>query len=177
MRDARGAGGQDGMLAAVVEMWLLGAAARLVVTENSTFWLPAVSLLRGGDPTGVLIFTRGMRCYPLASTEPISDAGFRSRCRAAPRRARWGLQRTAPPGPSVCARIRQGDGAVAVLRRLAARSQHDVATAGVAGGAMHHKRSHVWGTVGVARGALDGERRARARTRVVVSRLIFQYER
>ena len=80
MRDARGAGGQDGMLAAVVEMWLLGAAARLVVTENSTFWLPAVSLLRGGDPTGVLIFTRGMRCYPLASTEPISDAGFRSRC-------------------------------------------------------------------------------------------------
>lgn len=90
-----------GMEAALLEMWLLGLAAVLVVSENSTFWIPGVSFARGwgrggagvvGDGggrwgggegvngrRGVYVFTRGSRCYPLASEEPITDGGHRSR--------------------------------------------------------------------------------------------------
>ena len=130
---------------------MLGCAALLVVSENSTFWVPAVTfmarhrrawwqrwvsyeeqrqdaLTRGEDskacanqhrghcqlqhapafeglstsvlgggkggggrgagspdsertrlPADVLVFTRGLRCYPLGTTEPVSDAAYRSR--------------------------------------------------------------------------------------------------
>ncbi len=66
-----------GMKAAMIEMWLLSIASIIVVTENSTFWLPAVSFVRGHRQSAY-IMTRGKRCYPLASREPVSDAGFDS---------------------------------------------------------------------------------------------------
>jgi len=148
----------DGMLAAVLEMWVLGCAALLVVSENSTFWVPAVSFMarqrrawwrrwagaQGGEggaqaarssasgllsdhascardggphcqskhapaveglstsvlgggkgvegggvegeaasqpplPVDVMVFTRGQRCYPLGTSEPVSDTAHRSR--------------------------------------------------------------------------------------------------
>ena len=80
-----------GMAAAVAEMWLLGLAAVLVVTENSTFWLPAVSFARGAGRAAYVV-TRGRRCYPLPSREPVSDAGparaahaaWGARCRVHP---------------------------------------------------------------------------------------------
>ncbi len=64
-----------GMKAAMIEMWLLSIASIIVVTENSTFWLPAVSFVRGNRQSAY-IMTRGKRCYPLPSREPVSDAGF-----------------------------------------------------------------------------------------------------
>ncbi len=66
---------QDGMKAAMIEMWLLSIASIIVVTENSTFWLPAVSFVRG-NLQSAYVMTRGKRCYPLPSREPVSDAGF-----------------------------------------------------------------------------------------------------
>jgi hypothetical protein len=36
---------EEGMVSALVEMWLLGCAALLVVSENSTFWVPAVTFM------------------------------------------------------------------------------------------------------------------------------------
>ena len=66
-----------GMKAAMIEMWLLSIASIMVVTENSTFWLPAVSFVRGNWQSAY-VMTRGKRCYPLPSREPVSDAGFDS---------------------------------------------------------------------------------------------------
>ncbi len=66
---------KDGMKAAMIEMWLLSFASIIVVTENSTFWLPAVSFVRGNRQSAY-IMTRGKRCYPLPSREPVSDAGL-----------------------------------------------------------------------------------------------------
>lgn len=72
---------RDGMTAALIEMWLLSYAVLIVVTENSTFWVPAVSFAgsRSAVGGGEYVLTRGRRCYPLPTTEPPSDAGFRSR--------------------------------------------------------------------------------------------------
>jgi hypothetical protein len=64
-----------GMKAAMIEMWLLSIASIIVVTENSTFWLPAVSFVRGNRQSAY-VMTRGKRCYPLPSREPVSDAGL-----------------------------------------------------------------------------------------------------
>ena len=64
----------DGMAVALIEMWLLSIALILVVTENSTFWLPAVSFLSETE-RAAYVMTRGKRCYPLPSREPVSDAG------------------------------------------------------------------------------------------------------
>ncbi len=70
---------KDGMKAAMIEMWLLSFASIIVVTENSTFWLPAVSFVRGKRQSAY-IMTRGKRCYPLPSREPVSDAGLDAFC-------------------------------------------------------------------------------------------------
>lgn len=70
-----------GMQAAILEMWLLSYAKILVVTENSTFWIPAVSFFNqtsSGD-SRIYVFTRGKRCYPLPTREPVTDGGYRSR--------------------------------------------------------------------------------------------------
>eukprot|EP00960_Hanusia_phi_P055770 763056-Hanusia_phi.AAC.14 len=99
------------MRAAVIEMFILKYADILVVTENSTFWIPAVAFVRRrpwgpveeellceqGDrkccDAGVYVMTTtkrfalflvppthlSLRCYPLPSFEPTSDAGYRSR--------------------------------------------------------------------------------------------------
>ena len=88
-----------GMAAAVVEMWLLSVALILVVAENSTFWLPAVSFV-GGAGRGAYVMTRGRRCYPLPSREPVSDAGLPPprRARALPPRSRRVLPCCRPLG-------------------------------------------------------------------------------
>lgn len=71
---------EAGMEAAVIEMWLLSYARVLVVTEDSTFWVPAVTFLRKGrEKARAYVFTRNKRCYPLPTREPVTDGGLRSR--------------------------------------------------------------------------------------------------
>jgi hypothetical protein len=72
---------REGMQAAILEMWLLSYAKILVVTENSTFWIPAVSFFNQtfSGNSRVYVFTRGKRCYPMPTREPVSDGGYRSR--------------------------------------------------------------------------------------------------
>lgn len=77
---------RPGMEAALLEMWLLGFGTVLVVSENSTFWVPGVTFARGwgagwgvGRTRGVYVFTRGRRCYPIPNLEPPTDGGHRMR--------------------------------------------------------------------------------------------------
>jgi hypothetical protein len=71
-----------GMQHAVIEILLMRRAALLVASENSSFGMAAHAWSRADDESrqgrkqrGVVV-TRGARCYPIPSMEPISDGGI-----------------------------------------------------------------------------------------------------
>lgn len=71
-----------GMRHAMIEVLLMRRAALLVASENSSFgmaahgWSAADDSKRRGQKQRGVVATRGARCYPLPSREPISDSGI-----------------------------------------------------------------------------------------------------
>ena len=61
------------MEAAVLEMWWLGTADTLVITENSMFSVAAYAFHRRSYPTFVVPRGPNPRCYPLQSSEPATS--------------------------------------------------------------------------------------------------------